>query len=79
MQAISQCLKSSTSHFFFKGFIVVVGGGGVVDDDDVVDYVVVVIVYQIWPHVNLDKRAEHRRELTKNEMWRETCKLNVLG
>ena len=67
--------------FFFKGFIIVVGGGGVDDDDDVdvVVVVVVVIVYQIWPHVNLDKRAEHRRELTKNEMWRETCKLNVLG
>ena len=40
---------------------------------------VVAVVYQIWPHVNLDKRAEHRRELTKNEMWRETCKLHVLG
>ena len=68
--------------FFFKGFIVVVvvgGGGGVVVVVDDVDVVVVVIVYQIWPHVSLDKRAEHRRELTKNEMWKETCKLNVLG
>ena len=65
---------------FFKGFIIiVVDGADDVDDDAVVDVVVVVIVYQIWPHVNLDKRAEHRRELTKNEMWRETCKLHVLG
>ena len=62
---------------FFKGFIIVVNGDDDVDDDAIVD-VVVVIVYQIWPHVNLDKRAEHRRELTKNEMWRETCKLHVL-
>ena len=60
--------------YFFKGFIIIVVVVVVVV---VVD--VVVIVYQIWPHVNLDKRAERRRELTKNEMWRETCKLNVLG
>ena len=33
-------------------------------------------MYHIWPHVNLDKRAEHRRELMKNEMWRETCKFS---
>jgi len=26
----------------------------------------------IWPHENLDKRAEHRRELFHNEEWRET-------
>ena len=62
--------------YFFKGFIIVVVVVVVVVVDDVD---VVVIVYQIWPHVNLDKRAERRRELTKNEMWRETCKLHALG
>ena len=29
--------------------------------------------------MNLDKRAEHRRELMKNEMWRETRKFSRKG
>ena len=46
---------------------------------NVVVVVIVVVVYHIWPHVNLDKRAEHRRELMKNEMWRETRKFSRKG
>ena len=29
-------------------------------------------MYSIWPHENLDKRAEHREELFQVESWTET-------